>query len=264
MTEYIIRLYAAKQFTHNLNKMTETTTHQALEPIEVEPLNNLDNSLLNSSGSEVNSLVAKDKQFSPLSRREFAEQNGVSPAYVGQLVKRLAKVWQPIDPDFIVLTTDDKITSNAQQELLAMIASKPAKYQKRVWAESGYDPKAKPENVESPEVSVPSGSSALTVVPQENQFGLTVQTKASDRLALVQAEIVESESACESDLEDFLALSTEIEYEEQAATELDDAEFALLRKKNAQKWLKRRAILERDKQQILQGDLPQLKRGEGS
>lgn len=236
--------------------MTETNAHQDLQAIEPVEVNDLPGSLVNSS-------VGSDKQFTPVSRREFAMKNNVTPAYIGKLVKQLATVWEPIDSDFNVLTPDDKITSDGQAELIVMMAEKPAKYQKRVWEEYDRTPQLKSQKPESKKVLRVSNSSALTVLPQ-NEFGLEVGTKASDRLELIQAEIVESKSACDADLEDFLALSTEIEHEDQAASELDDAEFALLRKKNAQKWLKRRAILERDKQQILQGDLPQLQRGKES
>ncbi|MBE9040992.1 hypothetical protein IQ235_09390 [Oscillatoriales cyanobacterium LEGE 11467] len=198
--------------------MTQSTVTQDLEPIEVEVLNNSPNSLVNTSDSLVNRLVEKGKQFTPLTRREFATANNITPAYVGQLVKRLAKVWQPIAPDFTVLTTGDKITSEAQSELLVMISEKPAKYQKRVWAEYGYDPKAKPQV--QPQQTV-SESSALAVAPsalsQFSRWEQAIET-SQNQVEAVDVEFVDSQASQSSALDTYSQGQERVEQLQAAAT----------------------------------------------
>ncbi|NER50736.1 MAG: hypothetical protein F6J92_29505 [Symploca sp. SIO1A3] len=108
------------------------------------------------------------------------------------------------------------------------------------------------------EPSQPEVTGGLALIAQEDSpfAGLAVRTKASDRVQVLQGELEVIESAADEDFGDFLAITAELEAEDEAWTEQDQLEWQALRKKNAQKWLKRRAILERDKQQILQGDVP--------
>ncbi|NES18495.1 MAG: hypothetical protein F6K41_06105 [Symploca sp. SIO3E6] len=98
----------------------------------------------------------------------------------------------------------------------------------------------------------------LALITQEDSpfAGLAVTTKASDRVQVLQGELELIESSADEDFGDFLSITAELEAEDEASTQQDELEWQALRKKNAQKWLKRRAILERDKQQILQGDVP--------
>lgn len=235
--------------------MTETTMQQDLETIEVEPLNSLDNSLLNTLDDQVNSLVVRGKQFSSLSRREFAERNGVSPAYVGQLVKRLAKVWEPIDPDFVVLTSGDKITGKAQQELLAMISEKPAKYQKRVWAENGYDPKAKPQAQSSQ--SVPE-TSALTVTPSArsrfSQWENAIATSQS-RVEAIDVEFEDSQSSQTTALDTYSQARERIEQLQAAATRNRETTNATFLNEVAADALKLKAQGDQLRELILSGQL---------
>ena len=108
------------------------------------------------------------------------------------------------------------------------------------------------------ETSKPEITGGLALITQEDTpfAGLAVHTKASDRVQVLQGELEVISSAADEDFGDFLAITAELEAEDEAWTEQDELEWQALRKKNAQKWLKRRAILERDKQQILQGDVP--------
>ena len=108
------------------------------------------------------------------------------------------------------------------------------------------------------EPSKPEVTGGLALITQEDSpfSGLAVRTKASDRIQVLQGELEDIETAADEDFGDFLAITAELEAEDEAWTQQDDLEWQALRKKNAQKWLKRRAILERDKQQILQGDVP--------
>ena len=62
----------------------------------------------------------------------------------------------------------------------------------------------------------------------------------------------------------FMEITTEIVNQDEAAELADDLEFQQLRKQNAAKWLKRKAILENDKQQILQGNITNPKQPRNS
>lgn len=110
--------------------------------------------------------------------------------------------------------------------------------------------------------SQPEVTGGLALITQEDSpfAGLAVRTKASDRVQVLQGELELIESSVDEDFGDFLAITAELEAEDEAWNQQDDLEWQALRKKNAQKWLKRRAILERDKQQILQGDVPLAKK----
>ena len=235
--------------------MTETTVHQDLEPIEAEVLNNSPNTLVNSSDSLLNGLPDRGKPFTPLTRREFATANNITPAYVGQLVKRLAKVWEPIDPTFTVLTTDDKITSNAQQELLAMIAQKPAKYQKRVWAERDYDPKAKPQ---VPPQQTVSESSALTVAPsalsQFSRWEKAIET-SQNRVDAIDVEFEDSQTSQSSALDTYSQARERIEQLQAAATHNRETSNATFLNQVAADALKLKAQADQLRELILSGQL---------
>ena len=235
--------------------MTETTIHQDLEPIEAEVLNHSPNTLLNSSDSLVNRLLDRDKQFTPLTRREFASANNITPAYVGQLVKRLVKVWEPIDPTFTALTTDDKITGNAQQELLAMIAQKPAKYQKRVWAERDYDPKAKPQVQQQQSVS---DSSALTFTPSAlSEFSRWEQAieNSQSRVEAVDVEFVDSQTSQTNALDTYSQARERIDRLQAAATRNRETSNATFLNQVASDALQLKAQADQLRELILSGQL---------
>lgn len=106
------------------------------------------------------------------------------------------------------------------------------------------------------EPAVKTSTLARFVEPDASPFsGLSITTKASDKRESLQAELVETEAEVDADFEAFMSLSTELVTQGEAADEADELEWKLLRKRNAAKWLKRKAILEADKQQILQGDI---------
>jgi hypothetical protein len=104
--------------------------------------------------------------------------------------------------------------------------------------------------------AVKTSTLARFVEPDASPFsGLSIATKATDKREVLQAELVETEAEVDADFEAFMSLSTELVTQDEAADEADELEWKLLRKRNAAKWLKRKAILEADKQQILQGDI---------
>jgi len=106
------------------------------------------------------------------------------------------------------------------------------------------------------EPAVKTSTLARFVEPDASPFsGLSITTKATDKREILQAELVETEAEVDEDFQAFMSLSTELFTQDEAAKDADDLEFQLLRKRNAAKWLKRKAILEADKQQILQGDI---------
>ena len=240
--------------------MTESTVHQDIEPMEAEVVKILDNGLLNSLDNSVNRLPEKGKRFTPLTRREFATANNITPAYVGQLVKRLAKVWEPIDPTFTVLTTDDKITSNGQQELLVMIASKPAKYQKRVWAEHDYDPKAKSEKVEQPEVSTSTQTSALTLSPAPSslsQFSRWEQAieNSQSQVEAIDVEFEDSQTSQTSAIDTYGVALERIEQLQAAATRNRETSNATFLNQVAADALQLKAQADQLRELILSGQL---------
>jgi hypothetical protein len=97
---------------------------------------------------------------------------------------------------------------------------------------------------------------ARFVQPDNSPFsGLSITTKATDKREVLQAELVETEAEVDADFQAFMSLTTELVTQDEAADEADELEWQLLRKRNAAKWLKRKALLEADKQMILQGDV---------
>ena len=251
----IVHLSETKQFTYHPKQMIETTIYQDFEPIEAEVINNSPNTLVNSSDNLVNGLFEQGKPFTPLTRREFAIANNITPAYVGQLVKRLAKIWEPIDPNFTVLTTDDKITSNAQQELLAMIAQKPAKYQKRVWAEYSYDPNAQPQT--QPQQNVRE-SSALAVTPcarsRFSQWEQAIATSES-QIEAIDVEFVDSQTAQSTALDTYSIARERIERLQAAATHNRETSNATFLNQVAADALKLKAQADQLRELILSGQL---------
>ncbi len=85
--------------------------------------------------------------------------------------------------------------------------------------------------------------------------GLAIQTKATERVESLAIELKQTDAEAEADFAAFMELTAEIITQDEAAELADDLEFQKLRQKNATKWLKRKAILESDKQKILQGNI---------
>lgn len=100
----------------------------------------------------------------------------------------------------------------------------------------------------------------------EPVFGaLAIATKATQKREILKGELIQQEDANDSSWLEFSTLMDDLQTESQAATEDDELEFQLLRKRNAAKWLKRKAILEQDKLLILQGEIsPKSPSGNGS
>ncbi len=235
--------------------MTESLTQQGLEPIEVSELNSSGNSLLNSSSVNGKQFIDGGKQFTPVSRREFATANGVTPAYVGKLVKQLQAVWEPLDQQFQILTADDKITSEAQSELLKMMAQKPAKYQKRVWSEYGYDPKAKPQVQSQPSVS---SSSALAVAPSAlsrfSQWEKAISNSQS-RVEVIDVEFVDSQTSQTNALDTYSQARERIERLQAAATRNRETSNATYLNQVAADSLELKAQADQLRELILSGQL---------
>lgn len=120
-----------------------------------------------------------------------------------------------------------------------------------IW-ETAQQPQPEPETEPDPQTS----TLARFVETDESPFnGLSIITKATDKREALEAELVEVEFSVDADFEAFMTLSNELVTQDEAAVQSDELEFLLLRKRNAAKWLKRKAILEADKQQILQGNV---------
>ena len=96
--------------------------------------------------------------------------------------------------------------------------------------------------------------SALVIQEDRIIEGLTIPLKASERREQLQGELIKVEQANSEEFDGFMELITDLQNESQAAIDSDELEFQLLRKQNAAKWLKRKAILEGDKIRILQGE----------
>ena len=183
--------------------------------------------------------------------QEMVEKLELSKRTVFRYVKHLIQSWYWLpETDFRV---NGNYTEFALQEALKLKATTFPAYQESVQDEHA-------EAVQ--EVQQPEVTGGLALITQEDSpfAGLAVHTKASDRVQVLQGELELISSSADEDFGDFLSITAELEAEDEAWTQQDELEWQALRKKNAQKWLKRRAILERDKQQILQGDVPLAKK----
>ncbi|NET58984.1 MAG: hypothetical protein F6K47_23425 [Symploca sp. SIO2E6] len=184
--------------------------------------------------------------------KQIAQELGLSKRSAYKYAKDVVEVWYWLDES--EFRSDGIYTEFALQEMVNLKASKSLD----VYRETVRDEYA--QTVQ--EVSQPEITGGLALITQEDSpfAGLAVTTKASDRVQVLQGELEVIESSADEDFGDFLAITAELEAEDSAWTQQDELEWQALRKQNAQKWLKRRAILERDKQQILQGDVPLTKK----
>ncbi|MDY7012698.1 MAG: hypothetical protein SVX43_03700 [Cyanobacteriota bacterium] len=179
------------------------------------------------------------------SPKEAASAVGISDRTVFKYAEILIRLWGESE-----IREDGLYTQLAIDEMKRMKEMKPVRYEKAVRRELGL-----PEAAPTAPISQPG------LVHVESPFGFTIETKASQRVETLRGELVALEEEADSDLQNFLAIAAEIESEDEAFNEQDELEWQRLRSSNARKWLKRRAILDRDKQQILQGDvLSELKK----
>ncbi|NES24969.1 MAG: hypothetical protein F6K41_40190 [Symploca sp. SIO3E6] len=81
--------------------------------------------------------------------------------------------------------------------------------------------------------SQPEITGGLALITQEDSpfAGLAVRTKASERVEILQGELELISSAADEDFGDFLAISAELEAEDEAWTQQDELEWQTLRKK---------------------------------
>jgi hypothetical protein len=110
---------------------------------------------------------------------------------------------------------------------------------------------------ETPTESELKATSALMKIAADGSpfSGLAIQSKPTEKVETLTIELQKTEAQVEADFAAFMELTAEIINQDEAAELADDLEFERIRKQNAAKWLKRKAILENDKQQILQGNL---------
>ncbi|NER47582.1 MAG: hypothetical protein F6J92_12930 [Symploca sp. SIO1A3] len=180
--------------------------------------------------------------------KQIAQELGLSKRSAYKYVKDVIEVWYWLSES--EFRSEGIYTQFALSEMLKLKAMKSLE----AYRELIHDENA----VAIQQESQPEVTGGLALITQEDSpfAGLAVHTKASDRVQVLQGELELIESSADEDFGDFLAITAELEAEDSAWTQQDDLEWQALRQKNAQKWLKRRAILERDKQQILQGDVP--------
>ncbi|NET58822.1 MAG: hypothetical protein F6K47_22535 [Symploca sp. SIO2E6] len=235
-------------------KTIDTVDFQQIEATTNEPA--LQAALQCTVQPECNALTPsaeeKTSECNGYTIKQIAQELGLSKRSAYKYAKDVVEVWYWLDES--EFRSDGIYTEFALQEMVNLKASKSLD----VYRETVRDEYA--QTVQ--EVSQPEVTGGLALITQEDSpfAGLAVTTKASDRVQVLQGELELISSSADEDFGDFLAIATELEAEDEAWSEQDEIEFQLMRKRNAKKWLKRRAILERDKQQILQGDVPLAKK----
>ena len=232
-------------------KTIDTTEFEVIELTKSEPA--LHDALQGTMQSECNALIDSASMHSPQCKgftiKELAQQLKVAKRTAYKYVKDVIEVWYWLSES--EFRSEGIYTQFALNEMLKLKEMKSLEaYRELVHDENAVaiQQDAQPEVI---------GGGLALITQEDSPFaGLAVHTKASDRVQVLQGELELIESSADEDFGDFLAITAELEAEDEAWTEQDQLEWQALRKKNAQKWLKRRAILERDKQQILQGDVP--------
>lgn len=231
-------------------KTIDKTEFEVIEFTPSEPA--LHDALQGTVQGECNALIDSASMHSPQCKgftiKELAQQLKVAKRTAYKYVKDVIEVWYWLSES--EFRSEGIYTQFALDEMLKLKAMKSL---------DAYRELVQDENAIAIQQDYkPEVTGGLALITQEDSpfAGLAVRTKASDRVEILQGELELIESAADEDFGDFLAITAELEAEDEAWTEQDQLEWQALRKKNAQKWLKRRAILERDKQQILQGDVP--------
>ncbi|NEP62981.1 MAG: hypothetical protein F6K31_39735 [Symploca sp. SIO2G7] len=186
---------------------------------------------------------------------ELASEFDMKPRTLRHWVQQIREAWDWLDPDEFKQL--GKHTQFVHDQLVTLKNFRETGGNYEEWREQVQTLRPK-ESVAIQKASQPEVTGGLALITQEDSpfAGLAVRTKASEQVEILQGELELIKEAADEDFGDFLAITAELEAEDEAWTQQDDLEWQALRKKNAQKWLKRRAILERDKQQILQGDVP--------
>ncbi|NEQ65531.1 MAG: hypothetical protein F6J86_20925 [Symploca sp. SIO1B1] len=235
-------------------KTIDVTEFDTIEATLSEPA--LHDALQGTVQGECNALMDSASMHSPQCKeftiKELAQQLKVAKRTAYKYVKDVIEVWYWLSES--EFRNEGIYTQFALSEMLKLKEMK----SKEAYRELVHDENA----VAIQQESQPEVTGGLALITQEDSpfAGLAVHTKASDRVQVLQGELEVISSAADEDFGDFLSITAELEAEDSAWTQQDELEWQTLRKKNAQKWLKRRAILERDKQQILQGDVPLAKK----
>ncbi|NER95047.1 MAG: hypothetical protein F6J86_14625 [Symploca sp. SIO1B1] len=231
-------------------KTIDVTEFETIEATKSEPA--LHDALQGTVQGECNALMDSASMHSPQCKgftiKELAQQLKVAKRTAYKYVKDVIETWYWLSES--EFRSEGIYTQFALSEMLKLKEMKSLE----TYRELVHDENA----VAIQQESQPEVTGGLALITQEDSpfAGLAVTTKASDKVQVLQGELEVIESSADEDFGDFLAITAELEAEDAAWTQQDELEWQTLRKKNAQKWLKRRAILERDKQQILQGDVP--------
>ena len=235
-------------------KTIDVTEFETIEATKSEPA--LHDALQGTVQGECNAQGDSASMHSPQCKgftiKELAQQLKVAKRTAYKYVKDVIETWYWLSES--EFRSEGIYTQFALDEMLKL---------KEMKSLETYRELIQDEHAEAvQEVQQPEVTGGLALITQEDSpfAGLAVTTKASDRVQVLQGELELIESSADEDFGDFLAIATELEAEDEAWSEQDEIEFQLMRKRNAKKWLKRRAILERDKQQILQGDVPLAKK----
>ena len=231
-------------------KMIDTVDFHQIETTSSEPA--LQAALQCTVQPECNALdmsaEEKSSECNGYTIKQIAQELGLSKRSAYKYAKDVVEVWYWLSES--EFRSEGIYTQFALDEMLKLKDMKSLE----AYRELVHDENA----VAIQQDSQPEITGGLALITQEDSpfAGLAVRTKASEQVEILQGELELISSAADEDFGDFLAITAELEAEDEAWTQQDDLEWQALRKKNAQKWLKRRAILERDKQQILQGDVP--------
>ena len=158
--------------------------------------------------------------------QEMVEKLELSKRTVFRYVKHLINTWYWLpETDFRV---NGLYTEFALQEALKLKATSFPAYQ-----ESVHDEYA--ETIQEP--SQPEITGGLALITQEDSpfAGLAVRTKASERVEILQGELELISEAADEDFGDFLAISAELEAEDEAWTQQDELSWQTLRLLQAEK-----------------------------
>ena len=235
-------------------KTIDETEFETIELPSSEPA--LQDALQGTVQGECNAQGGSVSMHSPQCKgftiKELAQQLKVAKRTAYKYVKDVIEVWYWLSES--EFRSEGIYTQFALDEMLKLKEMKSLEaYRELIQDENA-------EMVQKDQEAEITGGLALIAQEDSPFAGLAVRTKASDRVQVLQGELEVIESSADEDFGDFLAITAELEAEDSAWTQQDELEWQALRKQNAQKWLKRRAILERDKQQILQGDVPLAKK----
>lgn len=204
----------------------------------------------------------------PKSSSELAAHFGCTKEAIQDWFKIVAQAycWLPLSELKTGIGKNTRYSSFCIEQMLNLKASKELGQTASEWIASIHQENAKaialsqthrqPEPEASTASELKATSNLMKIAASSSPFsGLAVATKATEKVEALSTELQQTDAEVEADFAAFMELTAEIINQDEAADEADELEFQKLRKQNAAKWLRRKAILENDKQQILQGNL---------